>query len=220
MKLNDWPVERLAEQCEKETKKYLWKFRSNSSFCYELFKKAIEKQSEIALNFIYSIYRPQVLNWIRKHPSRNLIIYEDENLFFDTMSHFVIAIMQYPLKRFPNISYILAYLRKCVHSVIVSIWRKKSFPTVTLNEDKEGIHEDHLDKKIILKEVWQRIEQLLEDSNELLLANLVFTQNLKPQQILKEYPLKWQDTNQIRVDCQRIKRKLKKDNVLRTMLKC
>ena len=88
MKLNDWPVERLAEQCEKETKKYLWKFRSNSSFCYELFKKAIEKQSEIALNFIYSIYRPQVLNWIRKHPSRNLIIYEDENLFFDIMSLF------------------------------------------------------------------------------------------------------------------------------------
>lgn len=212
-------MERLAEQCKKETKKYLWKFRSNSSYCYELFKKAFEKKSEIALNFIYSIYRPLVINWIRKHSYRNMIIYEDENLFFDTMSHFVIAIMQYPLKRFPNISRIMAYLRKCVHSVIVSICRKKSIPTVTLDESKEGIYEDHLDEKIMVKEAWQRIEQLLEDRNELLLANLVFTQNLKPQQILKEYPLKWQDTNQIRIDCQRIKRKLKKDNVLRTILK-
>lgn len=219
MKLNDWPVERLAEQCKKETKKYWLKFRSNTSFCYKLFKKAFEEKSEIALNFIYSIYRPQVLNWIRKHPYRDMIISEDENLFFDSMSHFAVSIMQYPLKRFPAIRYIMAYLRKCVHSVIVSIWRKKSLPTVNLDESKEGIHEDHLDEKIMLKEAWQRIEQLLEDSNELLLAHLVFTQNLKPQQILMEYPFKWQDANQIRVDCQRIKRKLKKDNVLRTILK-
>ena len=209
----------LAERCRQETEKYFQKKKSNPCYCYELFNKAFSENSDIALNFIYTIYRPLVISWIQKHTFRKKIIRNEEELFFDSMSHFVFALKQRSMESFPSLSHILSYLCKCVHSVITAISRKYPVSERSFDENCNIAYEDNVDEKILLKQAWNRIEELLENPKEQLLARLIYTQNLKPRQILKEYPQMWQDTNEIRVDYQRIKRKLQKDDVLKEILK-
>ena len=218
MELEKVPITGLAERCRQETEKYFQKKKNNSCYCYVLFNKAFNENSDKALNFIYAIYRPLVISWIQGHPYRKKITSTEEELFFDSMSQFIFAIKQRSMKNFPSLSHILSYLHKCVHSVIITIWRKNSVYEQSFDENCSLTYEDRVDEKIILKQAWNRIEKILDNPKELLLAHLIFVQHLKPQKILKEYPRNWQDTNEIRVDCQRIKRKLQKDDVLGKIL--
>ena len=220
MELSEWPVVRLAEYCKKETEKYFLKKKSNSCYCYTLFCRAFAEDSSTALNYLYTIYRPLVMDWINKHTYRNAIQCDDSELFFDSMSRFIFAMKQHNLEQFPSLAHVLSYMRKCVHSVITNLRRKAGVPAEPLDENltAAAVHRDSLDEQILLKESWQRIEQVLIDGKELLLARLLFTQNLRPREILKEFPGQWQDTNEIRVDCQRIKRKLRKDKILLSLL--
>ena len=100
----------------------------------------------------------------------------------------------------------------------MTIWRKYSAIELDIDENCAIPAEDNMDKKIILKQAWKRIEELLKNPKELLLARLIFTQHLKPGRICKEFPRVWKDTNEIRVDQQRIKRKLQKDDILKKIL--
>lgn len=211
-------VDNLAERCKQETEKYFQQMKNDPCYCYELFSRAFSSDSDKALHYLYVIYRPLVISWIQQHPYYKKITSSVDELFFDSMSHFILAIKKRSIKDFPSLSHILTYLRKCVHSEIITIRRKYTAIESDFNENCIMPYEDDLDEKIISKQAWNRIEEFLKDPKELLLARLVFLQHLKPSHIHKEFPHLWQDTNEIRVDRQRIMRKLQKDDVLKKIL--
>ena len=88
------------------------------------------------------------MNWIQKHSYTKKIPCGEDELFFDIMSRFVFALKHRSIEQFPSLAHILAYLRKCVHSVIMSTWRKNSFYADTLEIDCAGAYEDRVDEKI------------------------------------------------------------------------
>ena len=225
--MEKYSVRDLQKNCQEQTQRYWNKLDFSTVYCYELFRRAFSENNDPSLSCIFEIYRPLVLNWIKKHPLFNQMQLDEDIIIYDSISQFVFAMRQKQFSDFTSIGRILNYFRKCVHTVIMLEWRKNKVKLISIDEQKVNQHEFqhyeysdgyNIEQKIIAKEIWTRIEKILNDSNDSLLARLIFIQNMKPQQIVKAYPEFWQTTNDVRVSQQRIKRHIKNDNALKELL--
>jgi hypothetical protein len=133
------------------------------------------------------------------------------------MAHFFLT-MQGNIQRFKSVPAILSYWQKCVNTVVLNHWRKKQVPTVAIEKIEKYTEDVDLDERLIQTATWQRVENLLPESKDRLLARLVFVQALKPKEIVEHYSAIWPQTNDVRVDRQRITRHLGSDSVLRQLL--
>src|SRR5262249_21814992 len=59
----------LAQRCATETARFVQQQPNDTSFCFELFKRAIGRRDGEAFNHVYVIYQRMVLNWITNDPS-------------------------------------------------------------------------------------------------------------------------------------------------------
>src|SRR5260370_3667615 len=58
-------IDDLAQQCAEQTDNYYHGQPSNSQYCYELFRLALEEGNSDAITYIRQIYDPQMLKKIR-----------------------------------------------------------------------------------------------------------------------------------------------------------
>src|SRR5690242_13943562 len=63
LRLND-----LMEYASREVSEYLAQRESNTSFAFELFRRAIVYRDDGAWSYIYTLYTPLVLRWANQHP--------------------------------------------------------------------------------------------------------------------------------------------------------
>jgi hypothetical protein len=211
-------VKEVKERCESETQKYLRREAHTTEFCYELFRRFFEDRCDPVIGMLHTIYRPLVSNWVRNHKYFHRIDVPSDEIVFDSLSHFIFSLKRHPFSDFATIAALLVYWRKCVHTIIMTEWRKRERIALRTDDRLECVEENDFDRDIIAKAVWERIRLLLTDPNDLLLARLVFVYNMKIRHIVKEYPAIWKDANEVRVDKQRIKRCLRKDERLLTLL--
>jgi hypothetical protein len=137
----------------------------------------------------------------------------------DCMSHFFLTMQGRLFERFQSVPAILRYWQKCVHTILLNEARKKRVATVPIEDMEKQPDEAGLDERLVQTAIWQRVEMLLPANQDRLLAHLVFVQGLKPKQIVAHYSALWAETNEVRVDRQRITRCLVGDATLRQLLR-
>ncbi len=222
MAYQDWKISRISQHCMEETKRFRRNQRYNSDYCFELFRRAFQESEDQAFAYIWSNYRQLVGFWLRQHPFFNqLETLPFEFHLYDCFEQFVIGMSKHDFVQFASLPEILSFWKKCVNSVVMTAVRKKRLTEVPINQ-MVGLSMDgseHMDSLIAAQMAWERIEMILTDEQDILLARLVIIQGLKPRHILAIYPHVWQTMRQLMTDIQRIiKRRLARDNELRKIL--
>lgn len=215
--LTQMTLDELVLHCAEETQHYLEKQASDTRYCLELMRKALYEKSSEAFTQVYRTYEFLVRHWVYAHSAFSLV--EDSADHFVTLafSNFYFAARGDKFNKFDSLAQLLTYLKRCVHTAIVQYLRDTQQPQHNALDD-EAIPAAHSPEHLLtLADIWQRISTLLPDETDQLLANCVFSQGLKPADIIAVYP-HWASTRDVSVNLQRIRRTLRKDAELQQLL--
>jgi hypothetical protein len=208
----------LTQRCASETEKFNRREPSESRFCFELLRRALADGLSDAFTRVYQIYERQVLVWVHSHSGFARTGESADYFVSAAWSTFYFALRGPRFAGFPSLPQALAYLKLCVHTAIAQYLRdQQPAPTTPLDQAPDAAHAPDLGTRIAVRELWRRIERLLPDPRDRLLARCAFVEDLKPRQIVKAYPARWKDEREVSVELYRIRRLLRNDPELRKL---
>ena len=205
IKLQDMSVPDLAQRCAQETDLYFAHHDFDSSYCFELFRRAIRNQDERALEVVIVQYQPLVARWVdrwmAKHPDFPLAHEDVQDFVAQAFERFWISFTPVKFDKSPNLAALLRYLQMCVHGAILDAWRKlrrAQLEQETTDGEQEFSEpgptpEDSLQQE----EFWQLIKKKARDPKEYIVVYASFSLSLSPREILAEYPGMFRDIKEI-----------------------
>lgn len=187
-----WTSDQLAQRCAAEQQVFRQRAPSDERYCLELFLRAIRQRDERAWDLIYQQFSGTVLGWLRRHPCANRL--QD----LDTPDTYITAAFQklwqatvHPglnTPEFKTLASVLTYLKMCINSIVLDEIRRMDAhpPEVSL---EPAITIPAKDTSILsAQELWTLIERALPDRRERRLVYLLFVQELKPGEVVRESP--------------------------------
>ena len=195
-KLEHMAVEDLAQRCAQETDLFFSHHDYDSSYGFELFRRAVRNKDERALEAVITQYQPLVARWVNrwmdKHPDFLWINEEAQDFIAQAFERFWTSFTPTKFDKSQNLAAILRYLQMCVHGAITDAWRK--FRRIRLEQEmrdeeqefsqSESTPEDFLQND----EFWYLIKKKLKDPKEYIVVYASFGLALSPRKILAEYP--------------------------------
>ncbi len=153
----------LVQHCRHESQRFFQQQPNDPSFCYELFRRAVNGPNQAAWSAIYSQYTPLAVGWVEHHAG--FASCEEEALYFVNRAFEKMwsALTPEKFTRFADLKSLLRYLQLCVHSVIID--QIRTAQQVALAEPAgtwHGLESDVLDE-LTRGELWQRIGTHLND---------------------------------------------------------
>ena len=108
----------LARICAEETELFFQHRDHDTTYCFELFRRAIRENDQYAWEIIYDQYQTLVSGWVKQH--RGFERSGEEVQFFVTGAFAKISsiLTSEKFERFSDLQSLLSYLKMCVHSVI------------------------------------------------------------------------------------------------------
>jgi len=196
-KLQHMAMAELAQRCAQETDLYFNRKDFDSSYCFELFRRAIRNNDERALEVVIVQYQPLVARWVEKWMDKN----SDFSAFNEESQDFIAQAFErfwisYTPAKFENaqnsLPAVLKYLQMCVHGALTDAWRKLRRIQLERDEQDEE-HElsesDPTPEDLLQKdEFWQLIRKKSKDPKEYTVVYASFQLALSPRDILAEYP--------------------------------
>ena len=195
----------LAQKCAQETDLFFNHHDYDSSYGFELFRRAVRNRDERALEVVITQYQPLVARWVDKwmykHPDFLLINEDAQDFIAQAFERFWVSFTPTKFDKSQNLAAILRYLQMCVHSAITDAWRK--FRRIRLEQEMgaeeqefsqpESTPEDFLQND----EFWQLIKKKSKDPKEYTVVFASFSLALSPREILAEYPGLFRDVKEI-----------------------
>lgn len=193
--LQQMPVEDLAQRCAQETDLYFSRKEFDSSYCLELFRRAIRNHDERALEMLILQYHPLVARWVDKwmdrHSTVSLFNEEPQDFIAQAFERFWISFTSAKLERSQGIGAVLKYLQMCVHGAMTDASRKLRRMQLEqdLGEDEQEFAEPEPTPEDVVQnhEFWQLMEKKAKDPKEYKVVYASFYLNLSPREILAEY---------------------------------
>lgn len=186
------PLGELIQRCTAETERFFQRAGNHDNqYCFELWRRALAEQNDMAWAEIYQRYQSLVLGWIAAHPQ--FAATEEESGYF-LNAVFAAMWKSCPPERFthfPNLPATLAYLKSCVHTTIANHLRKRRVAYVAIVDDVTPGTHDPLATVVLDQsartELWQLLNSLLHSEKEQLVMDLFFIQGMKPRAIYAQY---------------------------------
>jgi hypothetical protein len=224
IKLQHMAVADLAAKCAQETEHYFHQQSSDSTYCFELFRRAVQEHNQGAWEIICIQYQPLVTGWVRKH--RSFEATGEEVQYFVNGAFGKIAATLSPVKfdGFPNIGSLLRYLKMCVHSVIVDYNRMVDqanlYPLEYAAEEPsaEPATEDQALDRSHDQALWEWINAWLEDERERHVIYGLFVLALKPQELYDRFQNLFREVDEIYRVKQNVIARLRRDPEFRKFL--
>jgi DNA-directed RNA polymerase specialized sigma24 family protein len=185
-------LDAVAGRCAQETQKFLAKQVSDSAYCFELFRRALELRDEHAWDYVYGQYHDLVASWISAHSELRKT---GEDLHFFVNQAFVnfYRVLQSPgkLARFASLSALLSYLRACAHSAVRDEARKHTIPAADLPDYVEVSSDEDVQAVILDNEMHEALVNLigarLKSPKEEVILESCFGLGLKPREVYQRY---------------------------------
>jgi RNA polymerase sigma factor (sigma-70 family) len=205
IKLQHMAVEDLAERCEQETNLYFAHHDYDSSYCFELFRRAIRDNNERALEVLIVQYQPLVARWVdrwmSKHPDFPLVNEEAQDFIAQAFERFWISFTPAKFEKSQSLAAVLRYLQMCVNGAITDAWRKLhrlQLEQETRDEEQELLDPASTPEDLLQNdEFWQLIRKKTKDPKEYTVVYASFSLALSPREILAEYPGVFSDIKEI-----------------------
>jgi len=195
-KLQHMAVEDLAQKCAQETDLFFTHHDYDSSYGFELFRRAVRNKDERALEVVITQYQPLVARWVdrwmNKHPDFLFINEEAQDFIAQAFERFWASFTPAKFDKSQNLAAILRYLQMCVHGAITDAWRK--FRRIRLeqelrDEEQEFSQPESTPEELLQnEEFWQLIKKKSKDLKEYTVVYASFSLALSPREILAEYP--------------------------------
>ena len=200
--LQNLSLHEITERCKQESGLYRRHQTSDTRYCLELFRRAIDKEmpAEETWSLIFSIYQGQLESWVKRHP------------IFPTCDEEVSYFVNRAIERFwyamtpdkfskaaNNLGRILQYLKSCVHSAILDYQRAQTRLQLVTIEKTESmmVQDQQVGNALESEEFWQVIYAKLNNEHEKIVVECTFVFNMRPRQILKKYPTLFTSARQI-----------------------
>lgn len=203
-------LDELARDCAQETARFFRGHNHDSPDCFELFRRALEQNSQGAWESICTQYMPLVRGWVAQHPElahSGGDIHDLANRAFERMWT---AWTPDKFRRFRDLRALLAYLKMCAHSAVIEELRQAGpGPRAVVLSD---LPEDALDvlprnpgrsvegevlHRERSEELWQLVSARLRDERERLVLHGLFVLDLKPAALLARHRDVFCDTHEI-----------------------
>jgi DNA-directed RNA polymerase specialized sigma24 family protein len=203
--LQHMPVADLAQKCAQETDLFFAHHDSDSRYCFELFRRAIHKTDEHALEVVIVQYQPLVARWvdrwIGKHPDFPLVNEEAQDFIAQAFERFWISFTPAKFEKSQSLAAVLRYLQMCVNGAITDAWRKLhrlQLEQETRDEEQELLDPASTPEDLLQNdEFWQLIRKKTKDPKEYTVVYASFSLALSPREILAEYPGVFSDIKEI-----------------------
>ena len=203
--LQHLPVGDLAHKCAQETNLYFTHQDYDSSYCFELFRRAIQNKDERALEVVIIQYQPLVARWVErwmaKHPDFSLTNEEDQDFIAQAFERFWISFTPVKFEKSQGLAAVLRYLQMCVNGAITDTWRKlRRIQLEQEPRDEEQEYSEHgstPEDLFQIDEFWELIKKKSKDPKEYTVLYASFSLALSPREILAEYPGLFSDIKEI-----------------------
>ncbi|MCB9159786.1 MAG: sigma-70 family RNA polymerase sigma factor [Caldilineaceae bacterium] len=215
-------LDAVAGRCAQETQKFLAKQGSESAYCFELFRRALELRDEHAWEHVYHQYQDLVASWISAHSELRKT---GEDLHFFVNQAFInfYRVLQSPGKfaRFASLSALLSYLRACAHSAVRDEARKHTIPEVELPDYVEMSSDEDVQVMILDSEMQGALVNLigarLKSRKEEVILESCFGLDLKPREVYQRYADLFDSQQEVYRVKQNLLERLRRDTELQAL---
>lgn len=198
-------VEDLAQRCGQETDLYFNNRDHDTSYCFELFRRAIRDNDQRALEVVIAQYQPLVARWVDrwmgKHPDFPWGNHEPQDFIAQAFERFWISFTPAKLDKSQSLPAVLKYLQMCVNGAITDAWRKlrriQLEQETREGEDEFSQAEPSPEDLLQKDEFWQLIRKKSKDPKEYTVIYASFHLALSPREILAEYPDEFKNIKEI-----------------------
>jgi len=194
MTAQELSVVELARRCREETLRFLRGEDRDDAFCFEIFQRAVVTRDDDAWEAIVAQYRGIVLAYVSQHTAAALLHESDDYWINRAFQRFWGAVGADRFSRFPDLPALLKYLKLCVHSVLMDDIRARRAASITSMDDVPETTpatinaEGNVVGRLAGEQLWEAIQQLLQDEAEERVVYLSFARDLKPAEIAERHP--------------------------------
>ena len=214
-------LEEIALRCHEETRKFALRASYVTDYCMELMRRALLRRNSDAFTRLYTIYEPLVRNWVYQHHQFQWAGEEADYFVNAALTQFYFAVSGSKFERFDTLAQLLQYLKRCVYTSIAMYVRDSNTDITSVPlpaGDLAPTASTNWDASIGSDTLWERICALLPDENDQLLARWCFIEGMKPAEIIAEQPGRWNEARDISVALQRIRRRLRGDQIIQNWM--
>ena len=222
-------VDGLALHCAQETERFFGGQDHDTSYCFELFRRALGENDQQAWEIVYTQYRPLVAGWVASHPDLPTVGGEIEEFANRAFERMWAAWTPDKFARFSDLRSLLAYLKMCVHSAVVEEVRRAGpgARAVVLSDLPEEVLDAQPGKvstegEVLQgersRELWSLVSARLRDDRERVVVHGLFVLDLKPAAIRSQHPDMFRDTREVYLIRQVVLERLSRDAQIRKFL--
>ena len=181
----------LAECCAAEQVRFRQRLAVDERAGLELFRRAIQQRDEEAWELLYQQWRGLLLHWLLQHPAARLVLEQEspESYLTATLTKFWQATTGAKRSQpaFGTLADILAYLRRCLNSVVLDALRQ-------MQARPQEVSEEVIARGAVNQmessggDLWRCIERALPDARERQLLYLRYVLGYRPREIVARYP--------------------------------
>ncbi len=218
------PLESLACRCSEQTASFYHGRNSDTSYCFEIFRRAILEKNQAAWEVIFQVYSDQVIRWVRSHRGFSATGEEERYFANRALEKFWQAIPSERFSLFPDLQHLLRYLKACVYSVISDYCRAEdeSAWLVDVGEAEDLPEpvsvEAWVEDRNQAQNLWVMITERLRDLKEVQVAYDSFVLGLKPADMLERSPGSYGSIKEIYRVKENILDRLRNDQPLMNLL--
>jgi DNA-directed RNA polymerase specialized sigma24 family protein len=204
-RLQHMALEDLAKKCAQETDLFFTHHECDSSYGFELFRRAVRNKDERALEVVITQYQPLVARWVDRRvvklPDFLLISEETQDFIAQTFERFWVSFTPAKFDKSRNLAAVLRYLQMCAHGAVTDALRKYNRIRLEqeIRDEAQEFSQPESSPEDLLQndEFWQLIKKKSKDLKEYTVVYASFSLALSPRQILVEYPSLFRDIKEI-----------------------
>jgi hypothetical protein len=222
--LHTLSLDSLAGFCAQQTSRFYQGRENDTSFCFEIFRRAILEQDQQAWEFIHQVYYDQIIRWVHRHPAF-VSTGEDAEYFLNrTLEKFWQAVTPEKFHQFPDLKHLLSYFQLCVHSTIMDYVRARAKTELEIEfsqaEKLAGpiLLEDCIQRKSQAQSLWKLVTGRLNDLKEVQVAYDSFVLDMKPAEMFERSPGSYENIKEIYRIKENVIERLRRDVELMKLL--
>ena len=199
--LHQAPLAQISQRCAETTANFFKHQDTDNRFCFELFRRAFAERNQPAWEYVYAQYQALVTGWVQAHGQFALSGEEAQYFVNGAFMNMAKACTPEKFAQFANLRKLLAYLKACVHTVIVNHVRSAGNPpTAELPESLRG-GQYPLEQMVLTDmqraECWRLVHARLQDDKERIVIEHCFVLGVKPRQVYEHFSDRFSEVREV-----------------------
>lgn len=182
--LHHEPLTYIALRCQRESTAFQRGQPSDTRYCYELWRRALQLRNDDAWERLYTQYESLIIFYVKRHPSYTQLLEDPQHLIPDILTKMWRAITPERFERFPTLASLLKFLQVCTYHLVLDHCART--PGTDALDDTLPLVSLPL-RPVNLSQFWGCVEQQAKDERERVVIQERLRHERKPDDILRRH---------------------------------